>query len=318
MPTEVLVPPLGQTVDTMNFVTWLKQEGELVRQGEALYVIETDKAMLDVEAPATGVLARVRAQKGDAVKALAPIAVILAEGEALEGEERTDSTSESAKTNANAQDERRESRQPGERVWASPRARRLAETEGVPLAQVDASGPENAVVERDVRAYLREREAARRQAAAVAESAPPAPAVSPLARRLAEDAGLDLGTMRGTGPRGQITREDVEAAAAARAQGGRDERAQPGGAESLPLTGPRKVIAERMSASSRETAAVTLTSEADATAFVQLRERLAGDGVAVSYNDLMVYALGKALRQHPGMNASLDAEGIKAVIASAA
>ncbi len=82
MATEVLVPPLGQTVDTLSFVAWLKQEGEHVKQGEALYVVETDKAMLDVEAPATGILSRVTAKKGDQVKVLAPIAVILGEGEA--------------------------------------------------------------------------------------------------------------------------------------------------------------------------------------------------------------------------------------------
>ena len=81
MPTQVLVPPLGQTVDTMNFVAWLKREGEFVREGEALYVIETDKAMLDVEAPATGALAAVSAKQGDEVKALSRIALILGEGE---------------------------------------------------------------------------------------------------------------------------------------------------------------------------------------------------------------------------------------------
>ena len=64
MPTEVLVPPLGQTVDTLIFVSWYKQEGEAVRQGEPLFVVETDKATLDVEAPASGILRRVTAQSG--------------------------------------------------------------------------------------------------------------------------------------------------------------------------------------------------------------------------------------------------------------
>src|SRR5512139_1593118 len=84
MATQVLVPPLGQTVDTLSFVAWLKQEGERVQQGEALYVVETDKAMLDVEAPATGILSRVTAKKGDQVKVLASIAVIVSEGEGLD------------------------------------------------------------------------------------------------------------------------------------------------------------------------------------------------------------------------------------------
>jgi pyruvate/2-oxoglutarate dehydrogenase complex dihydrolipoamide acyltransferase (E2) component len=76
MSTEVLVPPLGQTVDTVTLVTWYKQEGETVVQGEPLFAIETDKATLDVEAPASGVLHGVTAQPGDAVQALRAIAVI--------------------------------------------------------------------------------------------------------------------------------------------------------------------------------------------------------------------------------------------------
>ncbi len=76
MSTEVLVPPLGQTVDTVTLVAWHKQEGETVVQGEPLFAIETDKATLDVEAPASGVLREVTAQPGDAVQVLHAIAVI--------------------------------------------------------------------------------------------------------------------------------------------------------------------------------------------------------------------------------------------------
>ena len=71
--TEVLVP-LGQTVDTLTLVSWYKQEGEAVIAGEPLYAVETDKATLDVEAPATGVLRQVTASPGDVVKVLRAIA----------------------------------------------------------------------------------------------------------------------------------------------------------------------------------------------------------------------------------------------------
>lgn len=289
MATRVLVPPLGQTVDTLSFAAWLKAEGERVQQGEALYVVETDKAMLDVEAPATGILAQVTAKAGDQVKVLAPIAVILTEEEAGETTQRHEGT----------------------KMFVSPRARELAGAEGAPLAQVDASGPEGAIVERDVRAYLAKREAARRQAAGVAASASEvAPAgvmsVSPLARRLAEENGVDLAQIMGSGPHGQIMREDVAATLAARS--GASERRP---SEVIPLTGARGVIAGRMAASSQQTAPVTLTAEADATALVQLREKLTADGVAVSYNDLLLYVLGKALRLHPRLNASLDGDTIK-------
>ena len=81
MSTEVLVPPLGQTVDTLTLVSWYKNEGEAVIAGEPLYAVETDKATLDVEAPASGVLRGVTAKPGDVVKVLSAIAVIEAKAE---------------------------------------------------------------------------------------------------------------------------------------------------------------------------------------------------------------------------------------------
>jgi pyruvate dehydrogenase E2 component (dihydrolipoamide acetyltransferase) len=79
----------------------------------------------------------------------------------------------------------------------------------------------------------------------------------------------------------------------------------------IPFTGIRALIAGRMAASHSQTAPVTLTAEADATALVELRRQLAADGVAVSYNDLLLYVLAKALREHPRLNTSLDGETIR-------
>ncbi len=143
---------------------------------------------------------------------------------------------------------------------------------------------------------------------------PDCPIFRPLPRRLADENALDLASLTGTGPRGQVTRADVEAVLSART-GGPAERAVTAGVpgsplEVVPLTGVRRVVAERMAASSRETAPVTLTAEADATAFVQLREKLVTDGIPVSYTDLLLYALARALRLHPRMNASFDGDSI--------
>jgi len=76
MATDVLVPPFGQTVDTLILVKWYKAEGEPVQKGEPLFAVETDKATLDVEAPETGVLRAVSAAPGDEVDVLSAIAVI--------------------------------------------------------------------------------------------------------------------------------------------------------------------------------------------------------------------------------------------------
>ena len=115
MPTQVLIPPLGQTVDTLIFVSWYKLEGEAVRQGEPLFVVETDKATLDVEAPASGILRQVTAKAGDEVQTLSAIAFIAAEVGEVEVTTEEDSPP---------------------RLFASPRARRLAEREGVPLSLI--------------------------------------------------------------------------------------------------------------------------------------------------------------------------------------
>jgi pyruvate dehydrogenase E2 component (dihydrolipoamide acetyltransferase) len=336
MSVDVLVPPLGQTVDTLTFVSWLKNEGDAVTQGEALFMIETDKATLEVEAPATGVLRQVTARPGDEVKALSAIAVIAAPGEAAalaaNRSGRSPSTTvepagpeaaallteppavKRAEATVDAPAEARTTNQ--RRMFVSPRARRLAESEGVSLEEITPTGPEGSIVERDVRNYIasREIEAAKRAAQAI----------TPVARRLAEEAGLEWQSLSGTGPRGQITREDVERALAGRgaplttsASPAPIVKAAPSlpadaeVVETIPLSGIRGTIATRMAQSHSQTAPVTLTAEADATALVELRKQLAADGVAVSYNDLLLFILGKALREQPRLNASLDGDAVK-------
>jgi pyruvate dehydrogenase E2 component (dihydrolipoamide acetyltransferase) len=313
MSTEVLVPPLGQTVDTLTLVSWYKHEGETVVQGEPLYAVETDKATLDVEAPASGILCRVTANPGDVVKVLSVIAVIEAEaGVKVEAEVEPDLTSPSTS-----------------RIFVSPRARRLAEAEGVSLNAIKATGPQGAIVERDVRAYLQE-SGDRSQESEITEAArQPAGVISPVARRIAEEAGLDWQAIPGTGPRGQVTREDVEAVLEQRSERQRmetDKRmdvaassvsssfelpASRPAPQAVPFSGIRALIAERMVTGHTRTAPVTLTAEADATALVELRRQLAADGVAVSYNDLFFAILAKALREHPRLNASLDGDTIE-------
>ena len=293
MPTQVLTPPLGQTVDTLIFVSWYKQEGEVVRQGEPLFVVETDKATLDVESPASGILRQVTAKTGDEVQTLSAIAMIAAEVEGVEVTAEEDSLP---------------------RLFASPRARRLAERENVPLTALSGTGPEGAVVERDVQAVLDEA-----QAKGKAEEVR---SITPVARRMAEEAGIDWNTLAGSGPRGQVIRHDVESALSARLQlrtGGEATADIPlslipaaeEGFESIPLSGVRAIIAERMAQSHSQTAPVTLTAEADATELVEMRQRLAARDVGVSYNDLLIFILGRALREHPRLNASLDGEQIK-------
>jgi pyruvate dehydrogenase E2 component (dihydrolipoamide acetyltransferase) len=170
MAFEVLAPPLGQTTDTVVLAGWYKREGEPVKKGEPLFSIETDKATLDVEAPEGGVLKEIRAQAGDEVKVLSVIGVIAAPGEEI---------SSSGKPVQAAAEPVRAAFVPAspvhvavsdqKRVFISPRARRLAEENKVPLYLLNSTGPEGVIIERDVHAYLD-------QAAAEIKKAQPAAA----------------------------------------------------------------------------------------------------------------------------------------------
>ena len=132
-------------------------------------------------------------------------------------------------------------------------------------------------------------------------------AASPVARKLAAERGIDLATVVGTGPRGRITKEDVEQAAqpAARATAS---------ANAIPLRGMRKTIAERMFASLRDSAQLTMDMEVAMDDAVKLRQALVaeweGDGVRVTYTDLVLVAVAKSLARHPAMNAALVDDAI--------
>lgn len=133
-------------------------------------------------------------------------------------------------------------------------------------------------------------------------------AASPAARKLAAELNVDLANVAGTGPRGRVTREDVQQAAKSPASPAPKTPASPPG-EAVPLAGMRKTIAERMHASLRDSAQLTMDMEAGMDEAVRLREALIGewerDGPRVTITDLALRAVAKALPQHPAMNAAL-------------
>ena len=300
MPVDVLVPPLSQTMDTVVLVEWLKAPGEKVLKGEPLYVIETDKANLEVEAPASGILQEVLAQPGSEVAVKTKIGVILSPEETLSAAPPSEVPGPSSQPVPGQLTGPAGEPLPPERLqrpFASPRARRLAQQEGVDLAQIHPTGPQGMIVERDVRAYVEAQKAGH-------------PKATPVARRLAEAAGLDLGTIAPAHPGARITRADVEAALAqaAGAEPGPGE-ALPGG---VPLSLVRRTIARRLLESWRNAPQVTLIREVDATALVEVRDRilegLPPEEIRPSYTDFLLSIVARCLRQHPQLNAWTDGE----------
>ncbi len=309
MAKEFFIPKLGQTVEEVTLVRWLVEDGAEVSQGQEVLEVETDKAIFPVESNGKGILHRGPFEEGDVLPVLKVVAIIGGPGDKFVAGEETDKPAVS-----DSQPEAAVAPSPAPtapstetvsgRVFASPRARKLAAAEGVDLARVSPSGGNGTrVVERDVATYLMS-----------------APKSTPLAQKMAADAGVDLNTLTGSGPAGKIMKADVaRAIAPAAISSPLTSTANLPIAEVIervPLKGVRAIIAERMAASVHTSARVTLITEVDATAFVEARTRIKERveeewGFAPGYNDLLARIVSVALREHPYMNARLAADAIE-------
>ena len=292
MPVEVTMPKFGLTMQEGTIQRYFKAPGESVHAGEPLYEVETEKVLYEVEAPASGTLAAALFPEGATVECGVVIAVIAESGE--------DAAAVGARYGNGA----------GPRAGAP-----AAAAAGAPAR---SSGAATAAP-------------ASSAAASAADDAGARRAVSPVARKLAAELGVELARVAGTGPGGRITREDVERAAegarptsgASAASAAAARAGAPAGApvpaaasaagkpqaRSIPMRGMRKTIADRMSKSLRESAQLTITSEADVTVAVELRERLVRQ-FDFTYGDLLIQAVARALLRHPRMNARLEQDAI--------
>jgi pyruvate dehydrogenase E2 component (dihydrolipoamide acetyltransferase) len=302
---QVVMPKLGLTMTEATLAEWLKADGDSVAKGEPLFVLESEKSTLEIEAPAGGIL-HVLVAAGQTVPVHTPIADLVREP-GIAGrppEPRIEEVGPGARESEPATRPECWATMHGSRIPASPKARALARRLGVSLAGIAGSGVRDMVVVADV-----ERAHALRGAAV-----PGAVDASPVARRLAARTGVDLAAVAGSGPGGRIMRRDVEAAGAA---GGPAPSPPPPEGEAVapgvqPLTGLRAVIAERLSASWRERPHVTLTTEADATNLVSARQQaIAETGIGISYDAFFVALAARALREQPGMNVRLAEGGIE-------
>ena len=315
MATSIVMPQLGYDMREGTIVRWLKQEGEDVAPREVIAEIETDKAVVEFSPTTGGVLGRIVAQEGAVVAVGQPIAVITDPGEALPDDmagpapEAVEEAAPVVETVAAAPAAPAPGSADGGEVRASPIARRLAREHGVNLATVTGSGPGGRVVESDVLAAA---EVAAALAAVLA--APGGVLASPLARRVAREQGVDLGTVTGTGPGGRIVESDVLAAAreqaapapalapvVAEAAPAPDEA----GVERVELSRMRQAVARVTSDSKRDAPHFYIAAEVDMTKAMTLRRDINDELPAenrVSVNDLIVKASALAIGKHPKFN----------------
>lgn len=319
MATNVILPALGMSQDSGKIVHWLKTEGQAVEKGEPLFEVETDKVTVEVEAPASGVLARVSAAAGDDVPVGQVIAVVLSVTETAEDVVRAPEASQAMQQSsapvsaAPAQVSvpagpglNGSGAATGERpsaVAASLLASRIAAEHHVDLSQVRSSGQR--VQKADVLAYLQDQQP-------IAARLRPA---SPKARRLAREQGLDLAGLAGSGPNGAVLSADV--LAARNSQPAMQAELAPApvpalpGAEasSLAVSTIWRVMAERTTQSWNEVPHFYLVREVHANRMIAWREYLMMERGAkeVTYSDLLVKVVALALRQHRRVNATWSA-----------
>ncbi|TQI77136.1 pyruvate dehydrogenase E2 component (dihydrolipoamide acetyltransferase) [Bosea sp. AK1] len=301
MPTNILMPALSPTMEKGNLAKWLKKEGDTIKSGDIIAEIETDKATMEVEAVDEGVLAKIVVPEGTADVAVNEvIGVIAAEGE--------DAKSVSAPAKGDAPK--------AEAPKAEP-----AKAEAAPAAAASAKAAEAPAT------------------SAPAKSDGSRAFASPLARRIAKDAGLDLNAIKGSGPHGRIVEKDVEAAkagggakaapaaapagapagkpaAAPLASGPSDEQVKklfaPDSYEEVPHDGMRKTIARRLTEAKQTVPHFYVTVDCELDALLKLRGELNAaapekDGkpaYKLSVNDMVIKALALALRAVPDANVS--------------
>jgi pyruvate dehydrogenase E2 component (dihydrolipoamide acetyltransferase) len=305
MPITIVMPKLSDTMETGKLIKWLKKEGEKVSPGEPIAEAESDKATLEIEAADAGIMARHVVAEGADVPVGGLIAVMAGKGESVEEAAKAASAPPVARavpTNGGTA--------PPKVGGVPPRGASLPPSgAGVPPsgAAVPSSGaagpPGVAVVPPAGVPSVRD------------GGAPVAPGrrlrSSPLARRLAKERGLDLGTLRGSGPQGRIVARDVQSAPAPPLQAPLAVRPLVArGAVRVPLSSMRKAIATRMAQAKREVPHFYLVADVDAAGLVRLREELAAAGEKVSFNDVLIKAAAFMLARHPGVNASFDGDAI--------
>jgi pyruvate dehydrogenase E2 component (dihydrolipoamide acetyltransferase) len=257
MPFSVVMPALEMAQETGKLIAWRKKEGDRVSKGEPLLEIETDKAVVEVEAPADGILAGIKASEGTDIPVGQTIAWIVAPGEQPPAEETS---------------------------IAVPVARAASHAKVEPVA---------------------------------AASAPNTPTsssakISPKARRLAKELGVNIATVRGSGSEGEILASDIQAAATSNVPA---VPADKGGKLEIP-TSLGRIMAERTTQSWTTVPHFFVSRDIDASALNAYRDSIVTEierthQVRVSHTDLLVALVARVLLKHPRLNASWTNEGVR-------
>jgi pyruvate dehydrogenase E2 component (dihydrolipoamide acetyltransferase) len=288
MAQEIIIPRLGWSMEEGTFVAWLKSEGDFVKRGDALFELEGEKATQEIEAVDEGVL-RIPItgpKPGSVHKVGAIIGYLVGANDSIPA-----LANPSQQVNIEVINE-------ADSIVASPSVRQLARKVGVQLSQVKATGPRGRILQEDVhqaKSILSEN--AQEPIISNVSKMSSQQVASPRARRLASSLGIDWKLLIGSGAAGRVRECDVKAAStdlpSAITAAGKAQR--------IPISKKRRLIAQRLVASRQLTVPVTLTTKADATNLVNLRNQFKstnGTHPIPSFQDIITKLVAEVLKQH--------------------
>ena len=295
MAEVIIMPKLGYNMDEGQLVKWHVAEGGTVTKGQVLFEINTDKTTMPVEATQDGILLKILLAEGQTVPVFTPIAVVGQAGESADaalaafgGDAPAPAEVPVAAATPAASASVPQATAPAPDAKAlklTPKARKLIQDEGLDLGSVAAipgTGFAGGITAKDIKA-------------------------SPLARKVAAQTGVDLATVPGTGHGGKVMRADVLRAEVPAGSGGSDKRI----ADTVPYTGVRKIIGDRLSASKFSAPHIYFTDSVDTTNLTALRVRINEESeTKVAVSDLLILAASKALQRYPEVNVSLVGDSV--------
>ena len=315
MATTVILPKQGLMMSEGTLLKWFVEEGGKVEEGKPLFEMETDKTSMPIDANVSGTLLKIVRQVGETVPVAEVIAIIGEPGEDIS--EYTQNcvnagnptelvpvadASETEKTTTVAPDYS----PAGGRIFISPRARMVAEEKGVDYTKVTGTGPEGIIIERDILAAA-------------------SPNATSLAKSIAAKEGISLAGVSGSGHEGKVVAADVRPAEAPKAEVKAEApkaeakaeapKSAPAAAEGrgsrvVPISRVRKLISKRMHDSLQNMAQANHRINVDMTECVRIRSQFKAAGIKVSYNDIVIKCIAKALMEHPEMNCCMDEQNM--------
>jgi len=295
---EIQMPKLSDTMTEGTLIAWKKKKGDQVSAGEVLAEIETDKATMEWESPEDGTLTEIYVQEGGKVNVGDKIAFIASEGEERPKEKEREEKKEKPK----AKEEQKE-----------PEKAKKEEKPKEEQPKAEAKDQEKPAPPK-----AEKRAEPQKQSQRIEQAEEPRVKASPVARRIAGELGVDLSSVKGTGPEGRVTETDVRAAAKSKQAAPIatvPAAVKPGEGARIQLSGMRRVIAQRLVESLGPVPHFYLSINADAGPLMEAREELksAGEGAdaaKITVNDFVLKAAVQAAVKVPRVNASFDGDAI--------